>query len=197
MKDQQRPWIWEKFGYIHCCTFLKYFYCLTKYEKNYTHIFRDIDTGRYPSLPIVVLYPNYKGRPKKWEFIFLKICIYPHMFKVQSPSRCSPVDVIHLSTLFSYRSKQFWNLLILMPFSAFAVFLFHFFHMGKTFPFEDVFHPGDKKNCLGWDWVDREGSCNFGWKLLYTQHSVGECTRKSPITKWANVLKESSKKSAL
>ena len=29
--------------------------------------------------------------------------------------------------------------------------------------------------------------------LLNTQHSVGRCTRKSPIMKWANVPKQSSK----
>ena len=31
-------------------------------------------------------------------------------------------------------------------------------------------------------------------KLLNTQHSVGRCPHKSPIMKWANALKESSKK---
>ena len=34
----------------------------------------------------------------------------------------------------------------------------------------------------------------FGQKLLTTQHSVGRCARKSPSVKWANALKESSKK---
>ena len=33
----------------------------------------------------------------------------------------------------------------------------------------------------------------MGQKLLNTQCSVGRCTRKSPIMKWANTLKESSK----
>ena len=31
----------------------------------------------------------------------------------------------------------------------------------------------------------------FGQKLLNTQHSVVKCTHKSPIMKWANVLKKS------
>ena len=35
----------------------------------------------------------------------------------------------------------------------------------------------------------------LGEKLLNTQHSVGRCARKSPIVKWAKVLKESYKKS--
>ena len=34
----------------------------------------------------------------------------------------------------------------------------------------------------------------FGQTLLNSQHSVGRGTRKSPIKKWANALKESSKK---
>ena len=38
---------------------------------------------------------------------------------------------------------------------------------------------------------------NFGQKLLSTQGSVSGCTRKSPIMKWANALKKSSKKNSL
>ena len=34
----------------------------------------------------------------------------------------------------------------------------------------------------------------FGQKLLNTEHGVGRCACKSPIMKWANTLKESSKK---
>ena len=33
----------------------------------------------------------------------------------------------------------------------------------------------------------------FGQKLLNTQHGIGRYTGKSPIIKWANALKESSK----
>ena len=34
------------------------------------------------------------------EFIYKKLCIYSYMFKVQSPSKYSPFDAIHLSRLF-------------------------------------------------------------------------------------------------
>ena len=37
-------------------------------------------------------------------------------------------------------------------------------------------------------------SCHLGSKLLNTQHGVGVCAYKSPIIKWANALKESSKR---
>ena len=37
----------------------------------------------------------------------------------------------------------------------------------------------------------------FGQKLLNTRHNVGRCSHKSPIMKWANILKESSKKISL
>ena len=42
--------------------------------------------------------------------------------------------------------------------------------------------------------VGHEGHAIFRQKLLNTQQSVGRCTYKSPITKWANTLKESPKK---
>ena len=38
-----------------------------------------------------------------------------------------------------------------------------------------------------------QGHSSFGLKLLNTQHSVGRDARKSPIMKWENVFKESSK----
>ena len=86
----------------------------------------------------------------------------------------------------------------LMPFSVSAIFLFHLFHMGKTFSLWGLFSSGEtKKGCLGWDWLNGEcgawGHAICGEKLLNTQCIVGRCIRKSPITKWANALKESSK----
>ena len=93
----------------------------------------------------------------------------------------------------------FLNSPILMPFSAFAIFLFHLFHIGKTFPFEDFFHSEEQKKVTRGEirWIGRMGHrvhAAFGQKLLNMQCVVGRCTCKSPIMKWANVLKEFSKK---
>ena len=46
-------------------------------------------------------------------------------------------------------------------------------------------------------WIGRVGyggHAILGQKLLNTQHGVGRCAPKSPIMRWANMLKESSKK---
>ena len=56
-----------------------------------------------------------RGDPPKPEFIYKKLCIYSYMFKLQSPSKYSPLEAI-LKTVF--------NSLILMPFSASAPFCF-------------------------------------------------------------------------
>ena len=45
--------------------------------------------------------------------------------------------------------------------------------------------------------MEHRGHDVFGQKLLNTQHSVGRCTRKSPIMKWADALKESLKNNSL
>ena len=37
---------------------------------------------------------------KEAEFIDTKLCIYSYMFKLQSPSKCSSFDAIHLSRYF-------------------------------------------------------------------------------------------------
>ena len=132
--------------------------------------------------------------------IYKKLCIYSHMFKLQSPSKYSPFDAVHPWRHFTHCSEQFQNSLIWMPFSAFAIFCFTSSTSAKPFPLRTFFHPGkQKKSCLGWDRVNREGGAQggnlfFSQKLLNTQRSVGRCTCKSPIMKCANMLRESSKK---
>ena len=45
--------------------------------------------------------------------------------------------------------------------------------------------------------VGHGGHSDFGQKLLNTLHGVGRYTHKSPIMKWINALKKSSKKHSL
>ena len=94
-------------------------------------------------------------------------------------------------------SKQFLNSLILMHFSASPIFLFHLFTSAKYCPLRTFFIQENKKSCSGRDRVNREGgtqgACHF-FKNCWTQHGVGRCARKAPMMKWANRLKNSSKK---
>ena len=148
--------------------------------------------------PSFTLLKNKQGGTQKMEFIYKKLCTY--MFKLQSPSKYSHLMHYTCETFFPLL-KTVLNLLILISFSvsAFFVCLFHIFHVGKTFPFEDFFHPGNKNVVWGEiRWIRRvrhRGHAVFGQKLLSTQRGVGRCTCKSPTMQWANVLKESSKKS--
>ena len=103
--------------------------------------------------------------------------------------------------IFFHRSRQFLNSSFLTPFKCFCRFLFHLFHISKTFLFEDFFHPGKQKKVTWGEigWIGRLGHGGhtvFGQKLNI-QCGVGRCTCKSPIMKWANALKESSKKQSL
>ena len=72
---------------------------------------------------------------------------------------------------FFHCSQQFLNWLILMAFRL-LLFLFHFFHIGETFPFVDFFHLGKQKR-LGQDWVNggwgTGGHVSFSQKVLNTQ----------------------------
>ena len=123
------------------------------------------------------------------------------MFKLQSPSKHSPFDAIHLSRCFFYCSKQFLSSSILMPFLASAIFCLFVSPLPhqQNVPFEVFFHLGKQKKSL----MEKSGEWGgwgtgvmlfFGQKLLNTQHSVGRWAHESPIMKWANTLKESSKK---
>ena len=118
------------------------------------------------------------GSPKYLEFIYKKLCIYSYMFNLQSSSKHSPFDAIHLWRPFFHCSTWVLNLSILMPFSVSAFVCLFFisplpYH--KMFPFENFFHPAKQKNShSGWDQVNREGgtwgSCHFWSKTA--EHSV-------------------------
>ncbi|KAF6104158.1 hypothetical protein HJG60_011176 [Phyllostomus discolor] len=78
------------------------------------------------------------------EFIYKKLCIYSYIFKLQSPSKYSLFDIIHLSIHFFYCSKQVLNSAILMPFSASVVFVSPL-TSAKGFPLRTFFISGNKK----------------------------------------------------
>ena len=126
----------------------------------------------------------YMRRTQKTEFIYKKLYIYFYMLKLQSTSKYSPLDAVHLLRRFFHCSKQFLNSLILMPFSTSAIFYFISSTSAKHFPLRTFFTQGGK--CpLGPDRVNREGGAQG--------HAIfGACI--PPIMKWTNTLKESSKK---
>ena len=140
---------------------------------------------------------NTMGDPKM-EFTYKKLCIYSYMFKLQSPSNYSPFDAIQLLKFFFYCSEQFSDPSILKLFSASAIFCFTSSTSTKRFPLRTFFISGNKN--IAWGeivWIGRvghRGHAIFGQKLLNTQHSLGRCTCKLPIVKWANTWKESSQK---
>ena len=141
---------------------------------------------------------NTKGTPAKLKFLYRKLCIYFNMFKLHSLSKYCPFDAIPLLRCFSHCSEQFLNSLILMLFSASAIFCFSSSTSAKHVPLRPFFIQGNKKEVawgkIRWIWrVGHEGHTVFGQKLLNTQCGVGRCARKSPIMKWANTWKESSK----
>ena len=124
----------------------------------------------------------YDGRPKMPpEFIYKTLCIYSYMVKLQSPSinlhlmPCTYQDLFSTAQN-SFLIHQFWCLVVLLP------FLFHVFHTGKTFPFEEMFSfIWGKQSCVGWDeWTRRVGHgghCSF---------LVQNCWTLSMV--WAGVL---------
>ena len=128
------------------------------------------NTGHSPLLNTLLfntLLFNMRWDPKSPKFIYKKLCIYSHMFKLQSPSKCSPFDAIHLSRPFFHHSEQVLNSLILGPFSACGICLFVCFASStsaKHFPWRIFLIQGNKnKSCLGRDQVNggSKGSCRF------------------------------------
>ena len=130
--------------------------------------------------------------PPNPEFVYKKLYIYSYRFKRQSPSSTLPLMQCPYWDSFSSAQSSFWThwfwcLLVLLLFFVSPL------PQGKTFPSENRLHLGKQTtSCSEQDQVNREGGalgpCHFGQKLLNTQHGVGRCAHKSPITKWANVM---------
>ena len=131
---------------------------------------------------LYVLPKDTNGTQKTPGIHLLKMCIYSYMFKLQSPSKYSPFDAVHLMRHFFHCSKQFLNMLILMPFSAFATFCFTSFMSAKHFPSCTFLIQGNKwtKEVIGGErgWIGRVGyggHAILGQKLLNTQCGMGRC----------------------
>ena len=126
--------------------------------------------------------------------VFIFTCLnFSHLKSTLHLMRYTSWDVFS-TVQNSFGTHTFWCLLVLLPF-----FLFHLFHISKTFPFEDFFTQGNTKKVtlskISWiGWVGHGGHAVFGQKLLNTQRGVGRCACKSPIMKWANCWKSLQKK---
>ena len=85
-----------------------------------------------------------------------------------------------------------------MPFRASGIVLFHLFHMGKTFPFEDFLIQGNKKKLLGkksgeWGGWGTGVMPFFGQKLLNT-HACGQVCLGVPHREMGQCVESSKKK---
>ena len=79
------------------------------------------------------------------EFIYTKLCISFYMFKLQSLSKYSPFDAIHLLRHFFPLLKRVFKLIDFDAFYCFCCFLFHHFHIGKSFLSRMFFFWGNKR----------------------------------------------------
>ena len=116
--------------------------------------------------------------PKKPRlFIYKKLCNYSCMFKLQSPSKSSPLDAKHLSRCFSTAPNSFWTCQFGCYLSASAVFCFTSFTLA-----EDFFHPGKQTKK---SFRVRSGEWE-GWGLEDMLFLVKNCWTLSMV--WAGAL---------
>ena len=160
-----------------------------------------LTTARYPCSSLFsapLRHVNYAGsisaphEAQKWApwaaYFYKKLFIYSYMFKHQSSSKYLWFDAKYLSRLFFHCLKQFLNSLILMPFSASAIFVlfcFTSFISAKCFPLRTLFIQGnEKKSGPGRDLVNgvvwHRGYAVFGQKMLNPQSDVVRCAHNHP-----------------
>ena len=143
-------------------------------------------------------YLEYEGDPKI-IFIYENLSIYSYRFKFSHLQSTLHLMQYIYQDFFSHCSKYFWTCqlqccLVLLP-----IFCFTSPALAKHVPYRTFFiHRSKKKSLLEWDWVlgnvGHGGHDVFSQKLLNTQSGVSRWVCKSPIMKWANMLKVSSKK---
>ena len=117
----------------------------------------------------------YEEGPRNPGTFKWKIVYYPYMFKLQSPSKYSPFDAIHLLRLFptaqnSFWTCWFWCLLVLRLF-----FVSPLPHQQKYFPVRTFFIWGNKKQVtwgvIGWiGRVRHRGHAVFGQVPSFVNH---------------------------
>ena len=139
----------------------------------------------------------FKREPKELEFIYFKIVyLFLHIytsenFKVLS-IWCNTLIETFSTAQNCFWTHRLWCVLVLLPF-----FVSSFPHL-QNVSLWGFFIQVNKKNTQGEiRWIGKVGDGGhaiFGQKLLNTQHDVSRYTYKSPIMKWKNTLKDSSKK---
>ena len=129
-----------------------------------------------------VLFPLHTGgtRPKS-QNVFIKNCVFILTCLNFSPLQ-STLHLMQCTYQDSFSTAQncvwtHWFWCLLPP----LLFLFHLFHICKTFPYEDFFHPGNKKSHLGRDQVNKGG-----WGLRVMPFWVQNCWTFSAM--WAGAL---------
>ena len=102
------------------------------------------------------------------------------MFELQSPSKYSPFDAIHLLRRFfpllknDFWIRWFWCLLVLLLFCLFVCFISP--TLAKCFPLRTFFIWGIKKtSLLGWSWVTRKGGTWGSCFLSKTAEHSAQC----------------------
>ena len=114
---------------------------------------------------------TYKGDSQKTKFIYKKLCIiYSYTCKLQSPSKYSPFDAMHLTRHIFHCSKQFLNLWILVLFSASDIFCCISFRSAKHFPSRTFFILGNKKK-----FFRSRSSEQGGWSTRVMPFLVKNC----------------------
>ena len=94
----------------------------------------------------------------------------------------SPLDAIHLLRWFFSLLKTVFELVDFDAFQFFCRFLFHLFHIGKTFPFEDSSSRETKKSCSGQVRLGKQG----GWGTGVMQLLLRNCWTLGEV--WAGAL---------
>ena len=142
------------------------------------------------------------GPPK--QDLFIKSCVFiltclkfSHLQSTVHLMQYTHQDIFSTAQN-SFWTCQFWCLLVLLLF--FKLFIYFFApYTSAMFPSEDFFHQGNEKRVargeMGRIQRVRHGSqAILCQKPPNTQCSVSRWALKSPMVKWANALKESSKK---
>ena len=131
------------------------------------------------AIPWSIMYEVWSSNMRNFWFS-QKIFIYS-LISMLSPSKYSPLDIIHLCQRFFQSSKHFWNAIFGMAFSSFSDSVLISSMLPKRRPFMVFFSFGNRKKSQG----AKSGEYG-GWGIITVLFLVKNSRTSSEV--WAGAL---------
>ena len=127
------------------------------------------------------------------EFIYKKLCIYPYMFKLQSPSKCSSFDEYTYRDAFSTVQNSFWTHRFLCPLMLLPFLCITSSTSAKHIPLRTFFNL-EKQKKVAWGEIRWIGQVGHGGHAIFWSKTAKHSAHCGQVCLWISIERVSKKK---